>query len=153
MNNRIAISGSLALVSLPDIFQILGSNSATGVLKLTSNYTPHPGIIYFSNGNPINAVYGSVKGPNALYNMFGWQAGEYLFYEEDVSTVEVTITKGRINIVLDALSLLDRDKIKKVGPNSSLALHPSEKIDSSGMPVLKGPLHRLSISTCHVFLP
>ena len=140
MSNKIAISGSLALVSLPDIFQILGSNNATGILKLTSNYTPNPGIIHFSNGNPINAVHGSSKGPKALYSMFGWQEGEYLFYEEDVRSVQVTIKKSRMDIVLDALSLLDSDKIKKIGSNSSLALHPADKVDRSGMPVLKGPL-------------
>jgi CRP-like cAMP-binding protein len=140
MNNRIVISGSLALVSLPDIFQILGGNNATGVLKLTSNYTPHPGIVYFSHGDPINAVHGSLKGLKALYSMFGWEAGEYFFYEEDIRSIEVTITKARMNIVLDALSLLDSGKIQKIGPNSSLALHPMEKVDSSGMPVLKGPL-------------
>ncbi len=140
MSKRIAISGSLALVSLPDIFQILGTNNATGILKLVSSYTPHPGIIYFSRGNPINAECGSLKGPKALYSMFGWEAGEYFFYEEDVQSVEVTITKGRMNIVLDALSLLDKDKIKKMGPSSSLGLHPMDKVDSSGMPVLKGPL-------------
>ena len=140
MNKRIAISGNLALVSLPNIFQILGSNKATGVLKLTSSYTPHPGIIHFSDGNPINAAHGSLKGPKALYSMFGWQTGEYFFYEDDVQSVDVTITKGNMNIILDALSLLDKEKIKKIGPNSSLALHPMDKVDSSGMPVLKGPL-------------
>ena len=134
MNNRIVISGSLALVSLPDIFQILGGNNATGVLKLTSNYTPHPGIVYFSNGDPINAVHGSLKGLKALHSLFGWEAGEYFFYEEDIRSIEVTITKARMNIVLDALSLLDSGKIKKLGPNSSLALHPMDKVDSSGMP-------------------
>ncbi|MBN2419151.1 MAG: cyclic nucleotide-binding domain-containing protein [Deltaproteobacteria bacterium] len=140
MTNRIAISGSLALVSLPDILQILGSNKATGVLKLTSNYTPYPGVVHFSQGNPINAVHGALKGPKALYSLFGWQTGEYLFYEDDVQSIEVTITKGSMNIVLDALSLLDKEKIKKVGPNSSLGLHPMDKVDKSGMPVLKGPL-------------
>ena len=140
MSKRIAISGSLALVSLPGIFQILGTNKATGVLKLISNYTPNPGVIYFLKGNPINAVNGSIKGPKALYSLFGWETGDYFFYEEDVQSVEVTITKGRMNIVLDALSLLDKDKIKKMGPNSSLGLHPMDKVDSSGMPVLKGPL-------------
>ncbi|NLD35653.1 MAG: cyclic nucleotide-binding domain-containing protein [Desulfatiglans sp.] len=140
MNNRIALSGSLNFVTLPEIFQILGSNNSTGVLKLTSKYTPHPGIIHFSKGNPINAVYGSLKGPKALYGMFGWQEGEYLFYEEDVSPLEVTITKGRMDIVLEALKLLDNEKIKKVGHSSSLAIHAGDKPDSSGMPVLKGPL-------------
>lgn len=140
MNNRIAISGSLTLVSLPDIFQILGTNNATGILKLTSTYTPHPGIIYFKKGNPVNAEFGGLNGPKALYSLFGWEAGEYFFYEADVRSIEVTVTKPRMNIVLDALSLLDKGKIKKIGPNSSLGLHPIDKVDSSGMPVLKGPL-------------
>ncbi len=140
MNNRIGLSGSLAFVSLPEIFQILGSNNSTGILKLTSKYTPHPGVVHFLNGNPVNAAHGRIKGPEALYSMFGWQEGEYFFFEEDVSSVEVTITKGRMDIVLEALSQLDSEKIKIIGPNSSLALHPADKIDSSGMPVLKGPL-------------
>lgn len=140
MNNRIAISGSLSLVSLADIFQILGTNNATGVLKLTSTYTPHPGIIYFSKGNPINAAFGGIKGLKALYSLFGWEAGEYFFYGEDVQSIEVVITKPRMNLVLDALTLLDKGKIKKIGPNSSLGLKPIDTVDSSGMPVLKGPL-------------
>lgn len=140
MNNRIGISGSLSLVSLPEIFQILGTNKSTGVLKLTSTYVPHPGIIYFSKGDPINAVFATLKGLKALYSMFGWEVGDYFFYDEDVESIEVTITKPRMNLVLDALNLLDKGKIKKIGPNSSLGLHPIDKMDSSGMPVLKGPL-------------
>ncbi|NLA74872.1 MAG: DUF4388 domain-containing protein [Deltaproteobacteria bacterium] len=140
MNNRIALSGSLSFVTLPEIFQIIGSNNSTGVLKLTSKYTPHPGIIHFLKGNPINAIYGSVKGPKALYGLFGWQEGEYLFYEENTGAVEVTITKSRMDIVLEALKLLDNEKIKKVGHSSSLAIHTSDSVDSSGLPVLKGPL-------------
>ncbi len=140
MNIRIELSGSLAFISLPDIFQILGSNNATGILKLTSKYTPHAGIIYFLNGNPINTVHGSLNGANALYGLFGWEEGECIFYEQDVRSVDVTIKKGRMEIVLDALRLLDDGKIKKVGPESSSAIHPPDKIDSSGMVVLKGPL-------------
>jgi hypothetical protein len=81
-----------------------------------------------------------IKRAKGLYGMFGWQEGEYLYYEEDVSSVEVTITKKRMDIVLEALKLLDNEKIKKVGHGSSLAIHTGDKPDISGMQVLKGPL-------------
>ena len=96
MNDRIALSGSLKFVTLPDIFQILGGNNSTGVLKLTTKYSPQAGIIHISQGDPINAIYGSTKGLEALNSMFGWTEGEYLFYEEDVDSVKVTIEKSRM---------------------------------------------------------
>lgn len=140
MNDRIALSGSLKFVTLPDIFQILGGNNSTGILKLTTKYSPHTGIIHISRGDPVNAVHGSIKGMEALNSMFGWTEGEYLFYEEDVDSVDVIIKKSRMEIVLDALRMLDDGKIKKLGPLTSSPVTVSEKTRDDDKSILRGPL-------------
>ena len=47
MNDGPALSGKLSFISLADLFQVLGGNSSTGILKITSQYLPNPGQIYF----------------------------------------------------------------------------------------------------------
>ena len=68
MDNTAAFTGSLKFISLADLFQILGGNNNTGVLRITSRYSPETGYIYFHNGNPVNADYGSVKGIKAVHD-------------------------------------------------------------------------------------
>jgi len=140
MNDRIALSGSLKFVSLPDIFQILGGNNSTGVLKLTTKYSPQTGIIYLSKGNPINAIHGFSKGLKALYGMFGWMDGEYLFLEDDIEPIEVTIKKGRMEIILDALRMLDDGKIKRIGPLDNSRAAISDVTDNKGRSIVKGSM-------------
>ncbi|MFC1494996.1 cyclic nucleotide-binding domain-containing protein [Thermodesulfobacteriota bacterium] len=140
MKDRIALSGSLKFVTLPDIFQILGGNNSTGVLKLTTQYSPQTGIIYISQGNPINAEHGSLKGLKALYNLFGWTEGEYLFYEDNVGSIGDAIKKSRMEIVLDALRMLDDGKIKKIGPLDSASAAVPDSNSDDDRTILKGPL-------------
>ena len=42
MSDKIALSGKLSFISLADLFQLLGGNSSTGVLKIFSKYAPNP---------------------------------------------------------------------------------------------------------------
>src|SRR4030042_1261015 len=115
MADNIALSGKLNFISLSDLFQILGGNSSTGVLKITSKYTPNPGQIYFVNGNPVNATCDRLKGIDAVYPLFGWMDGKFEFIEEEVQKNQI-INQGRMEIVLDALRMLDDGVIKRRGP-------------------------------------
>ena len=54
MTSKSVLTGSLRFIGLADIFQILGGNSSTGVLHITSPHAPNPGLIYFLNGNPVS---------------------------------------------------------------------------------------------------
>lgn len=144
MSGNSVLTGSLKFISLADIFQILGGNSSTGRLAVRSQYAPNPGLIYFSNGNPINAAVGSLNGIDALYSLFGWVEGTFEFYNEDVGMSQA-IKQGRMEIVLDALRMLDDGEIERVGP-------PSFEADAAAgsggaghdgkpaLPVVKGPL-------------
>jgi CRP-like cAMP-binding protein len=137
MNDTSALSGKLSFISLADLFQLLGGNTGTGVLKITSQYAPNPGYIYFVNGNPINATCGRLKGIDALYPLFGWLDGSFEFHEEEVQKSKV-IKQGRMEIVLDALRMFDDGAIKKLGPPSDM--FKDETIKKDSLPLIKGAI-------------
>ena len=62
---------------------------SNGTLHLTSKYSEAPGIIYVSDGNPVEASIGKVSGMDALYSLFGWVDGEFEFCSEDVDKKNV----------------------------------------------------------------
>jgi len=132
-----ALAGNLKFLSLGDILQFLGSNTSTGILFVTSKYGQTQGKIYFIKGNPVNASAGSLVGLEALNSLFGWVDGEFEFKDENVSCERI-INKSRMQIILDALSMLDDGQIERLGPESF-----SKKLKSSGnspeMPIIKGP--------------
>ena len=144
MSAKASLAGNLSFISLADIFQILGGNSNTGVMRITSQHAPEPGLIYFVNGDPINATSGSLKGLDAVYALFGWIEGQFEFYEEKVQIGHV-IKKNRMEILLDAMRMLDDGLIKKVGPlpfDEVASVESSEtRSEKKGTPqVIKGPL-------------
>jgi CRP-like cAMP-binding protein len=144
MGDKAALAGSLSFMSLPDIFQILGSNNSTGIMRITSQYMPYPGVIYFLNGDPINATCGPLKGLDAIYALFGWVEGKFEFHEEEVKVGRV-VNQSKMEIVLDAMRMLDDGLIKKVGLSSFTEAAASEgKGNGSGKKgapqIIKGPL-------------
>ena len=133
-----ALAGNLKFLSLGDILQFLGSNSSTGVLYITSRYIQTQGKIYFIKGNPINASAGSLVGIDALNSLFGWVDGEFEFRDEIVSSEQI-IKKSRMQIILDALSMLDDGQIERLGPVSYLE-NSNPSGNSIKLPIIKGPL-------------
>jgi len=144
MSDNYVLSGSLSFVSLADIFQIIGGNACSGTLTLRSHYAPQVGMIYFDKGNPINASYGNISGVKAAYMLFGWTEGEYEFFEEELPRMDRLIRQNRMEIVLDALRMLDDGEIPRVGPPSFLQEDETagyeEREENFGVPVTKGPL-------------
>ncbi len=142
MGKKAVLKGSLQFISLADIFQILGTNNSTGILNLTSQYHPDQALIYFLDGNPINAACGRVKGIKALYACFGWTDGEFEFDKEEIHT-ERLIKQGRMEVILDSLRMLDDGLIEKIGPHSVDKAFTENGIRTGGkeeLPVIKGPL-------------
>jgi hypothetical protein len=143
MGGKAVLTGNLKFTSLADLFQIIGGNNSTGTLRISSQYVPHPGIIRFSKGNPVNAINGQLKGLEAVYSLFGRTEGNFEFTEEKVSA-DHEIKKNRMEIVLDALRMLDDGAIDKVGPATA-----GELLSKKGskpkhgqkpeLPVIKGP--------------
>jgi len=144
MDNKVVFAGALSFISLPDIFQTLGSNNSTGRLQITSQFSPNPGIVYFDKGEPINANIGATNGLDAIYALFGWSEGRFDFFEEPVQIGRV-VKNSRMQIILDALRMLDDGLIEKVGP-APMPGEPGAQVsqakDGKGgaLPVIKGPL-------------
>jgi len=126
MRDRSPFAGELSFISLADVFQILGGNKSTGVLSLNNPYAESQGIIYFENGNPINAALGSLYGTDAIYALFGWTTGSFDFRQERVHAGKI-VEQSRMQIVLDAFRMLDDGLIKKVGPASLAEKDVAEK--------------------------
>lgn len=133
------LAGNMDFLSLGDVLQLLGSNSSTGVLRIRSKYAQEPGLIYFINGNPVNASAGPLTGLDAVNALFGWVDGEFEFSEKDIRRKNV-IKKSRMQIILDCLSMLDDGKIERLGPVSFPVKKKSSSEKESTLPVIKGPL-------------
>lgn len=143
MGGKAVLTGNLKFTSLADLFQIIGGNNSTGTLRITSQYVPHPGIVHFIKGNPVNAMNGPVNGLDAVYSLFGRTEGNFEFTEEKISA-EHAIKKNRMEIVLDALRMLDDGVIEKVGPTTADELlskkgSKSKEGQKRELPVIKGP--------------
>ncbi len=139
MNNSVSLSGSLNFLNLGELLNLLGTNGSSGVLRVKSSYKAEAGRVYLDKGNPINAVNGSLSGLDAIFSLFGWTEGEFEFVQEDTSC-EKTITKSRMEIILDGLRLLDEGKIEKLGPSTAAATQDEATTVSGKVPLIKGPL-------------
>jgi len=67
MTTNSVFRGNLHFISLPDVFQILRSNNKTGELRISSQYAPNAGFIYFHDGSPINSACGDLEGIESIY--------------------------------------------------------------------------------------
>ena len=139
MGGKPVLSGDVKFLNLGDILQLLGSNGSTGILRMSSKYAQHDGLVYIDNGNPIHATSGPIVGLDAVNSLFGWLDAEFEFNETPVDC-EKTVKKGRMNIILDGLSLLDEGAIEKLGPISYDNESPDDAPKGPRLPTIKGPL-------------
>ncbi|MGD8366983.1 MAG: cyclic nucleotide-binding domain-containing protein [Desulfobacterales bacterium] len=141
MKDGVALAGSLEFMNLGDLLQMFGSNGSTGVLRVISQSVPEPGVIHIRKGNPVNAFAGEKTGLDAMFSLFGWTAGDFEFTPKDVPTEKV-ITKGRMEIILDGLRMLDDGEIAVIGPVAKKAesAKSGERESEAGGPLIRGPL-------------
>ncbi len=139
MEKKTAIGGNLKFLNLADLLQLLGSNGATGTLRITGKYSQNPGFVFFEKGNPLNARNEELSGLEALNSLFGWTEGEFEFVAEDVR-VEKEIKKSRMQVILDGIRMLDDGLIKKAGPVAYEKKSESESGRAGVGPIVKGPL-------------
>jgi len=139
MTGNIAFAGNLSFLNLGELLQLLGTNTSSGTLRITSKYASQPGLIYIEKGNPINATNGSKSGLDALFSLFGWKEGQFEFIQGSISNEKV-ITKSRMEIILDGLRLLDEGSIDVLGPRSTSVQVSDVDVKSESIPLIKGPL-------------
>jgi CRP-like cAMP-binding protein len=140
MNAKADLSGNLSFLNLADLIQLIGSNGVTGILQIVGHYSRYPGLIYFENGNPINAENGSLTGIDALYSLFGWTKGEFEFIRQPKITIQKDIKKSRMQVILDGTRMLDDGLIEKLGPVSFQEKPIPDSKKAIGGPLIRGPL-------------
>ncbi len=142
MATKVVLSGNLNFLNLAELLQLLGSNGSNGILRINAPHTTEPGIVFFSNGNPVHSINGDLRGLEAIFSLFGWMEGEFSFSDEPYDG-ESTINKSRMEIILDGLRMLDDGEIETVqGVIAEEALTESKKEvrKKSSLPLIKGPL-------------
>jgi hypothetical protein len=138
MNSNGVLNGRLSFLGLAELLQLLGGLGSTGVIKLSSTHADGSGLIYCVDGNPVDAEYQKDNGINVLNSFFGWLDAQFEFSEEPV-LVDKNIHKSRMEIILDGLRMLDDGLIQTFG-NADIRKPNLDLKDTSGLPVIKGPL-------------
>jgi CRP-like cAMP-binding protein len=139
MSGDVAFAGNLSFLNLGELLQLLGTTGSSGTVSIHNAHAAQPGIIYIDKGNPISAASGSKAGLDALFSLFGWLDGQFEFVEEAV-TCEKTITKSRMEIILDGLRLLDEGQVEIIGPATAGSKPTDTAAKSGSLPLIKGPL-------------
>jgi len=100
-----ALNGNLKDFRLEDIFQFLGLGQYIGCLRITRR-NGIIGEIFFEKSTVVHARTGNTKGEQAIYAMFDWEEGEFIF---DLNLVppQTTIDQNWQGIILEAARLSD----------------------------------------------
>jgi hypothetical protein len=139
MSDDVAFAGNLSFLNLGELLQLLGTTGSSGTVSIHNAHAAQPGFIYIDKGNPINAANGSKTGIDALFPLFGWLDGQFEFIQENV-TCEKTITKSRMEIILDGLRMLDEGQVEILGPATAGSKPTDTAAKSGSLPLIKGPL-------------
>lgn len=139
MSGDVAFAGNLSFLNLGELLQLLGTTGSSGTVSIHNARVAQPGFIYIDKGNPIHAANGSNTGLDALFSLFGWLDGQFEFVEEAV-TCEKTVTKSRMEIILDGLRLLDEGQVEVIGPATAGSKPTDTAAKSGSLPLIKGPL-------------
>jgi DNA-binding response OmpR family regulator len=98
------LRGSLAQMNVLDLLQSLDMGRKTCLLTLSNNGDKCK--MFFTDGQINHALYGKVKGDEAVYKVLTWSEGSF---EIDFkgSSQEQTITQSTQGLLLEGLRLLD----------------------------------------------
>ena len=103
-----ALQGSLSELSLPDVIQMVSVSGKTGVFSVTRH--DEFGKIYLRDGQIVDAVVGSLRADNAVYEMAIWSEGEFTFNPGE-ETDTVTIHLSNANLMMEAARRLDEWRV------------------------------------------
>jgi CheY-like chemotaxis protein len=98
------LRGSLAQMNCMDLLQSLEMGRKSCALSLTNNGEQCD--IYFTEGQIKHAVYGKLKGDNAVYKVLTWTEGNFKVDFTGASK-EQTTTRSTQGLLMEGLRLLD----------------------------------------------
>jgi CheY-like chemotaxis protein len=99
-----SLRGSLAQMNVIDLLQSLDLGHKSCVLTLTNNGERCE--MYFSDGQIHHAVYGPLKGDEAVYKVLGWSGGNFQI-DFAGHSAEQTTSRSTQGLLMEGLRLLD----------------------------------------------
>ena len=98
------LRGSLAQMNVLDLLQSLDMGHKTCALTLSNNGDRCN--LFFKDGQINHAIYGDVKGDDAVYKVLSWNGGNFEI-DFSGSSGEQTTTRSTQGLLLEGLRLLD----------------------------------------------
>jgi hypothetical protein len=103
-----ALQGSLAELSLPDVIQLVSVTGKTGAFDIERE--GERGRIFLRDGQIVDAVVGSLRGEHAVYEMAIWSDGNFSFKPGETSE-ETTIQLSNASLMMEAARRLDEWRV------------------------------------------
>src|SRR5512136_1298449 len=103
-----ALQGSLADISLPDVIQLVSVSGKTGVFTISGEGAD--GKIFLKDGQIVDAAAGKLNGELAVYEMATWRKGQFIF-TANVAADRVTVTKSNTSLMMEAARRIDEYRV------------------------------------------
>lgn len=123
--HQVALSGELSTFSLVRILQFLNQSQVSGVLQVKRGALY--GVLYFDNGEIIDAHVLMYQGEDALYEIFLWLKGSFAFYPMQILRNRI-ITRPTEDLILTGSRYDQRwRQLCTMGINSNTILKSKSK--------------------------
>lgn len=151
-DSNLVISGNLEKIRIDLLMQSLSASRLTGYVDLqrpTTINDPERGTIYFDQGIPVHCQNGTLKGEEAIVEIFTWKGGEFKAFEEKEPCLQRTINRRLDFLLLESntisqyQSYLQEHKInaetvltkveRKAGPESAAEPGPTNTDATEGL--------------------
>jgi hypothetical protein len=103
---KLVSKGNLQATSLASLINKIGRENRSGVLKIAT--TTNSGKVYFYKGDLDGAQVGAMKGQEALFHMYLWRKGDYIFTVSHPDTRLNTIELSNIGVLIRAEEIRKR---------------------------------------------
>ncbi len=101
------LSGNIEDFDLSDIIQILSLGLKTAKVEIIRG--KEKGILYLTRGDVVHTSVGSLRGPEAFFELMGWEEGNFSILHGQ-STDEVNVTSDTMHLLLEAARMMDERK-------------------------------------------
>lgn len=103
-------AGSLNILSIPDLIQLISSSAKTGTLEIMDGQNQETAFASFDSGRIVCANCGDVTGEPAVEKMLERGGRLFRFRQDIIRHRDPSITRGTMGLLLEATRILDEKK-------------------------------------------
>lgn len=103
-------AGSLNILSVPDLIQLITSSNKTGTLEIMDAQNQETAYASFDSGRMVCACRGETKGEPAVEKILEQGGRLFRFRQDVIRERDPSITRGTMGLLLDALRIMDEKK-------------------------------------------